>query len=131
MDWTALESLAREARSRAYCPYSNYQVGAAILTEEGTVYAGANVENISFGLTICAERSAISAMVAGGSRAIRAVAVATRDGGTPCGACRQVLAEFCSDPSRVIVLCFGENGQRQELTMAQLLPSGFSTELSP
>jgi cytidine deaminase len=131
VDWTALEARAREARSLAYCPYSGYQVGAAILGEDGELYIGANVENISFGLTICAERSAVSAMVSGGCRRIVAVAVATRDGGTPCGACRQVLAEFCSDHSRVLVLCFGENGRRQELTMGQLLPAGFSTQLSP
>lgn len=119
---------ALEARANAYAPYSVYRVGAAILDEEGRIHVGVNVENISFGLTVCAERNAVGAMAAAGGREIKAVAVATKDGGTPCGACRQVLAEFAADPARVLVMGKGDS-QQWEATLAELLPGGFTTQL--
>jgi cytidine deaminase len=99
IDWTALVTAAREVRQHAYAPYSSYQVGAALLSGSGSIYTGCNVENASYGLALCAERSAVAAMVAAGERTIRAIAVVT-DGpvpGPPCGMCRQVLAEFADD----------------------------------
>src|SRR5580692_6453245 len=90
---------AREARAQAYAPYSRYRVGASVLTRTGRVYAGCNVENATFGATICAERSAIAAMVAAGDRDPVACVVVTGGPrpGSPCGICRQVLAEFARD----------------------------------
>jgi len=99
IDWNILVTAAREAREHAYAPYSNYAVGAALLSGTGQIFTGCNVENASYGLCLCAERSAVAAMVAAGERAIRAIAVVT-DGpvpGPPCGMCRQVLAEFADD----------------------------------
>lgn len=119
---------AEEARANAYAPYSVYRVGAAVLDEAGRIHVGVNVENISFGLTVCAERNAVGAMAAAGGREILAVAVATKDGGTPCGACRQVLAEFAPDPAGVQVIGKGES-QYWEATLAELLPGGFTTQL--
>src|SRR5688572_21159302 len=98
-----LVNAAMEARERAYAPYSGYKVGAAVRDGEGRIHAGCNVENISYGLTICAERSALSRMVAGGGTQITEVAVVTADGGAPCGACRQVLLEFAPQASEVTV----------------------------
>lgn len=119
---------AEEARANAYAPYSVYRVGAAILDEEGRIHVGVNVENISFGLTVCAERNAVGAMAAAGGREIKAAAVVTKDGGTPCGACRQVLAEFAPDPVKVLVIGKGET-QQWEASLAELLPGGFTTQL--
>ena len=90
----ALVEAALAARSLAYAPYSKFLVGAAVLTESGAIYAGCNVENASYGLTICAERVALCSAVAAGHRTLAAMAVATSGGGTPCGACRQFAAEF-------------------------------------
>jgi cytidine deaminase len=129
MDLSALAEAAQEVRARAYAPYSKYLVGAAILGADGKVYTGVNVENLSFGLTICAERSAVSAMILGGCSEIAAVAVATRDGGTPCGACRQVLVEFCPNPHSVPVGCVGEAKPLVQTTLGELLPDGFTTNL--
>ncbi len=85
---------ALAARTRAYTPYSGYQVGAALLTEDGDVILGCNVENAAYPATICAERVALTAAVAQGKRRFTALAVATRNGGSPCGTCRQVMAEL-------------------------------------
>src|SRR6185312_6764581 len=95
---------AREAIERAYCPYSTFRVGAAVLTQGGDVFAGCNVENASYGLTICAERIAVFQAVAGGHTVVRAVAIytPTQSPTAPCGACRQVLNEF---GPRALVLC--------------------------
>ncbi len=88
---------ASEARGQAYAPYSEFAVGAALLGESGRVYPGCNIENVSFGLTVCAERVALFKAVSEGERRFRAVAVVTATGVTPCGACRQVLSEFAPD----------------------------------
>jgi cytidine deaminase len=98
VDYKLLVAAAIKARENSYSPYSNFKVGAAVLTKEGNIYAGVNVENASYGLTICAERSALCAAVSGGERAIAAVAVVydTRMCAVPCGACLQFIVEFGS-----------------------------------
>jgi cytidine deaminase len=120
-----LVTAARAAQARAYAPYSNFRVGAALEGEDGAVYAGCNVENASYGLTICAERNAIFAAVAaeGSGMRIKAVAVATeRDGPcAPCGACRQVIYEFGPD---ALILFRGQSGTEQ-MAITKLLPEGF------
>ena len=119
----ALISAARAGRERAYAPYSNYRVGAGILTDIG-VFSGCNVENASYGLSICAERTAIFSAIAGGAKEILAVAVMTQDGGFPCGACRQVLAEFAHDDCPVLLL--NENSAVTcETTLGALFPNAF------
>lgn len=124
----ALIAAARSARERAYCPFSSYSVGAAVLGADGVVYSGCNVENASYGLTVCAERTAIFAMVAGGCHSIREVVVATRDSGTPCGACRQVLSEFIESPEEVLVHCVDDTGEVQTYRFSELLPHAFEME---
>jgi cytidine deaminase len=115
---------ALDAQRRAYAPYSNFLVGAAIRAASGNIYQGCNVENASFSLTICAERVAASAAVAAGDRQIEAVAVATRGGVTPCGACRQFLVEF--NPKMVVITVDSLNqSDIRETTLEQLLPSRF------
>ena len=126
-DLDQLVRAAFEARKQAYAPYSAYAVGAAILGSDGTVRTGCNVENVSFGLSICAERAAAFAMVADGCRRIEAVAVVTRDGGTPCGACLQVLSEFIAEPGAVPVICRGDGPETPPFTFAELLPFGFKS----
>ena len=126
-----MEKLIRAAqavRERAYAPYSGYKVGAAVLDEEDRVWTGCNVENISYGLTICAERSAVAKMVSEGGKTLRAVAVATRDGGTPCGMCLQTLAEFAVAGSEVEVWLAGEAGDYRRLLLSELLPHGFQSD---
>jgi cytidine deaminase len=132
-----LIAAAREATKHAYAPYSKFYVGAAILTADGNTFTGCNVENASYGLTICAERNAIFAAVAAGASdpsgattqgkiKLQAVAVvnAQKVPCSPCGACRQVIAEFGRD---VVVYYQGENGMK-ESTIAELLPDGFILE---
>ncbi|MCS6949892.1 MAG: cytidine deaminase [bacterium] len=127
---TPLLAAAREARRRAYAPYSGYAVGAAVCDEDGRIFSGANVENASYGLTVCAERVALFRAVSEGARRIVAVAVVTRDGGTPCGACRQVLAEFASEDA--LVWCASEeNGQVEEYRVGELLPLAFRFQTQP
>lgn len=116
---------AKTARERAYAPYSGYQVGAAIEDESGRIHAGCNVENISYGATICAERGAISRMVAEGGREIRRVAVVTADGGAPCGICLQSLLEFAPDPNSVEIELFAGTKPSGHYTLAQLMPLAF------
>ena len=127
----ALIAAAREARHHAYAPYSHFRVGAALLTSAGEIVSGCNVENISYGLTNCAERTAIfTARAAGqlgssaGGPTILAIAVVAKGATppTPCGACRQVLAEF---GPQCVVLCANLRGDRRTLTMAELLPNDF------
>jgi cytidine deaminase len=125
-----LVAAARAARERAYAPYSGFRVGAALLTEQGDVVTAANVENASYGLAICAERSAVVAAVAAGSRSFVAIAVAGNgpDPVTPCGACRQVLREFPRGVD-LEVLCAGETGdQVVTTTLGTLLPDSFGPE---
>jgi cytidine deaminase len=122
-----LAAAAARARRSAYAPYSGYSVGAAVAAGRRIV-VGANVENASYGLTICAERAAIFAAAAAGARAIDAVAVATIDGGAPCGACRQVLMEFApkNDPSLLRVLFATDEGVVKKVTtLDRLLPDAF------
>jgi cytidine deaminase len=118
--------LARQVRQRAYAPYSHYRVGAVLVAEESSLHEGCNVENSSYGLTICAERSAIVTAVARGHRAFQLLAVATADGAAPCGACLQVLAEFCQDLPILLVKDAGQDQPPQRLSLAQLLPHRFS-----
>jgi cytidine deaminase len=114
---------ANQVRSRAYAPYSNYQVGAALLTKKGQIFTGVNVENAAYPDSICAERSAVFSAVSAGERDFEAIAVATRNGGTPCGSCRQVLSEFGLD---IVVLLTDENENLlQEKTVRELLPGAF------
>jgi len=125
-----LVAAARAARDRAYAPYSGFRVGAALLTEQGDVVTAGNVENASYGLAICAERSAVVAAVAAGSRSFTAVAVAGNgpDPVTPCGACRQVLREFPRGAD-LEVLCAGESGDKLlTTTLGALLPDSFGPE---
>ena len=122
-----LVAAARAARERAYAPYSGYRVGAALLTEDGAVVTGANVENASYGLGICAERAAVAAAVAAGHRRFAAIAVAVSgaDPARPCGACRQVLHEFPAGPD-LEVFCAGEHGEQLLVTtLGELLPQAF------
>lgn len=121
-----LIAAATAVRDNAYAKYSKFHVGAALLTAGGKIYLGCNVENISYGLTICAERFAIGAMIAAGEREPTAIAIVTKGGGTPCGACRQVLAEFA--PSLPILLVDADTGAVVETDMAKLLPSQFASE---
>ena len=98
-----LLAAARAVRARAHAPYSRFRVGAAVLDERGRIHAGCNVENASYGLTVCAERNAIAAAVAAGARRILAVAVVSSDAVTPCGACRQVIAQLASAATAVLM----------------------------
>jgi cytidine deaminase len=115
---------ARAAAPRAYCPYSQFRVGAALLTDTGDVYAACNVENASYGLSVCAERNAVFQMVAAGARGIVAIAVytPTPTPAAPCGACRQVMNEFGPNV-RVVCVCDGE--ERIDTTLDRLLPTAF------
>jgi cytidine deaminase len=124
-----LVNLALQARQWAYAPYSNYAVGAALLTTSGRIYDGVNVENAAYPATMCAERVAVFKAVSEGERQFAAVAVATSNGGSPCGTCRQVLAEFGLD---TVVLIVDEGGTLlQELTVAELLPESFGPKDLP
>lgn len=119
-----LEKAARIAAKGSYSPYSKFRVGAAILTGSGKMFTGANVENASYGLCNCAERTAIFAAAAAGERVLRAVAVytPTKTATTPCGACRQVINEF-GPTARIVSVCNGTG--RIDTTLDQLLPSAF------
>jgi cytidine deaminase len=120
-----LLAAARRAAKAAYAPYSRFRVGAAVADERGRIFAGCNVENASYGLTLCAERSAVAQAVAAGARRLTAVAVTS--GGTaepwPCGACRQVLAEFL--PPEAPVWVAGRAGRVHAVRMDELLPHAF------
>ena len=120
-----LISAALDARKNAYARYSKYDVGAALLTTEGQVFLGANVENAVYPLTICAERAAVVSAVSQGEQDFEAIAVVTKDGGTPCGSCRQVLAEFGQD---ILVIIADEKGKvKYELSVRELLPAAFDS----
>jgi cytidine deaminase len=120
----SLIDLANEARRRAYVPYSNYPVGAALRTKSGRIYTGVNVENAAYPQTMCAERIAIFKAVSEGEQEFEVIAVVTNNGGSPCGGCRQVMAEFGLET----VVLFG-NGQGElvkETTVNELLPEAFT-----
>lgn len=114
---------AMMAQQNSYAPYSKYRVGAAILLRSGNIYQGCNVENASYGLTNCAERTAVFKAVSEGETEIEAVAVVTRNGGSPCGACRQVLNEF--NPKMTVITADDEGVIYMITTLDQLLPHGF------
>ena len=116
---------ALEVRQRAYAKYSNYLVGAALLTTTGEVITGCNVENASYGLTVCAERTAVFKAVSEGHREFIALAVATKNGGSMCGACRQVVAEFTTAQRTIDVYLADETGTFRTTTVAELLPGAF------
>jgi cytidine deaminase len=116
---------ALAVRDHAHAPYSNYRVSSAIRAASGRVYVGTNVENLSYGGSICAERSAACAMVAGGDTQILELVVITEEGGTPCGICRQFLAEFATDDT--LVWCASPAGSVQTHRMGDLLPHAWNS----
>ena len=120
---------ARTASRNAYAPYSKYRVGAALLTSDGTVFHGCNIENASYGLTICAERTAVFSAVAAGKKKFRALAIVSsgKNPPPPCGACRQVLAEFCGNIT--IYFASAKNLEKaRKTTLAKLLPETFTLD---
>jgi cytidine deaminase len=119
-----LIDLANEARRRAYAPYSNYQVGAALRTRSGRLFTGCNVENAAYPTSMCAERVAIYKAVSEGEKEFDVIAVVTPNGGTLCGGCRQVLAEFGLDT--LVLVANGEGRLVQETTVSGLLPGAFT-----
>ncbi len=128
MNDTELIRLAQASRQNAYAPYSHYQVGAALLTATGQVFTGCNVENAAYPMSICAERTAIAKAISEGQRDFVAIAVATSNGGSPCGACRQVMREFA--PHLRVVLA-DDQGHLRQFTLDQLLPDSFGPEHLP
>ena len=113
---------AAAARERAYAPYSGYKVGAALRGKSGRVYTGCNVENAAYGSTMCAERTAIFKAISEGEREFEAIAVVTENGGSPCGACRQVMMEFA--PGMTVIIA-DTQGQARVTTVRDLLPDEF------
>lgn len=128
--WNSLSEEQKElveqafsARKNAYAPYSNYQVGVALKTVNGQVFTGANVENASYGLTVCAERAAVFKSVSEGQVDIKMMALVTRDGGMPCGACRQVIREF--NPNAQIIVTDAARKKVSIVSLKELLPESF------
>lgn len=126
---TTLIRHAEGARENAYAPYSGYQVGAALLTKDGAIVQGCNVENASYGVTNCAERTAFFSAVSSGKRGFKAIAIVGGKGDSldlayPCGVCRQVMMEFCNPKTFVIIVAKSENEYTLN-TLEQLLPNGF------
>ena len=128
MDKNTLVEKAIEARSKAYVPYSKFQVGAAIITSNDKVFLGCNIENASYGLTNCAERTAIFKAVSEGDQEIKAIAVVADTEGpvSPCGACRQVIAEFATDDTKIYLANL--NGDVKETTISEILPGYFTSK---
>lgn len=128
MDYKNLVSKAFEGRKNAYAPYSNFKVGAAVLAEDGKIYTGCNIENASYGATNCAERTAIFKAVSEGNRTIEAIAIVgiKNDYTYPCGVCRQVISEFASKDTKIIL---GKNENEYLIrTLDELLPGAFTKE---
>ncbi|HEU4698038.1 MAG TPA: cytidine deaminase [Gemmatimonadales bacterium] len=125
----SLIEAARAVQARAYAPYSRYRVGAALEAEDGRVFVGCNVENASYGLTQCAERAAVTAAIAEGATRFRRIVVVTDSDppGAPCGACRQVLAEFAPE---LVIEAVGPQARRR-WSMGELLPASFGKEQLP
>ncbi|HEX9944471.1 MAG TPA: cytidine deaminase [Thermoanaerobaculia bacterium] len=125
MDWEPLIAAAAAARANAYAPYSGYAVGAAVLMEDGSIYAAANVENCIPALSVCAERNAIAAAASAGLRKPTAIAVVTGSSppARPCGLCRQTLSEFADD---LPILVVNPQGEREETSLSELFPHPFS-----
>lgn len=126
INWAALQSAAEQAAAQAYAPYSQFPVGVAVLAASGKIYTGCNVENASYGGTVCAERNAIAAAVVAGERKFNALLVYTPQAmlTPPCGICRQVIAEFFS-PDAPIASC-NHLQQQQQWTLGELLPAAFT-----
>jgi cytidine deaminase len=122
----ALIDLANTARQRAYAPYSNYPVGAALRTKTGRIFTGVNVENAAYPQTMCAERIAIFKAVSEGEKEFEVISVVTDNGGSPCGGCRQVMAEFGLDT--IVLLADGNGKLTKETTVAELLPGAFTPD---
>ena len=122
----SLIDLANEARERAYVPYSNYPVGAALKTKTGKTYTGVNIENAAYPQTMCAERVAIFKAVSEGEKDFDVISVVTDNGGSPCGGCRQVMAEFGLDTT--VLLADGKGNLVKETTVKELLPEAFTPE---
>ncbi len=124
-EWEKLAAAAQAASARAHAPYSKLRVGAALQDASGGVHPGCNVENSSFGLTMCAERVALFRAVAAGEREFRKLVIFSPDAAplSPCGACRQVLAEFCPD---LAIVSVGRGGDRRRFQLAELLPEAFA-----
>ncbi|MDR1167838.1 MAG: cytidine deaminase [Heliobacteriaceae bacterium] len=129
MDYEKLMEKAKEASTKAYCKYSDFPVGACILTKDGNAYTGCNFENASYGLSICAERSAAGAAIVNGERLFKAVAIYSpkMENCIPCGACRQVLSEF-EAPEGTDIITYTQNGLRI-YKLSELLPEGFKLVL--
>lgn len=128
MEDSELVKLAKEAKERAYAPYSGFRVGAALVTNTGKIYTGVNIENASFGATNCAERTAVFKAVSDGENKITSIAIASdsKDYVFPCGICRQVLCEFADDHLKII--CSSQNGGYRIYTLGELLPGAFRKE---
>jgi cytidine deaminase len=124
-----LLDLANEARRRAYAPYSGYKVGSALRTKSGKIYTGVNVESAAYPMTMCAERVAVYKAVSEGEREFEAISVVTDNGGTPCGGCRQVLAEFGLET--IVLIGDGSGKLVQETTVGELLPGAFTPKDLP
>lgn len=127
IDVKHLVNLAMEAKKNAYTPYSNFRVGAALLTKDGKIYEGCNIENASYGATNCAERTAIFKAVSEGKRDFEAIAINSDSEGFtyPCGICRQVMNEFAVN---LKVYVSNKNGEYKEYSLSQLLPGGFTKD---
>ena len=121
---------AEEARKKSYSPYSRYPVGAALMAKDGTIYAGCNVENVSYGAALCAERNALGSAVADGQRDFTAIAIigSHEDYTMPCGICRQVMQEFAPD---LTVICLNGKGEAKTFALKELLPYGFDNRWLP
>ena len=120
----ALIDLGNAARQRAYVPYSNYPVGAALRTKTGRIYTGVNVENAAYPQTMCAERVAIFKAISDGEKEFEVISVVTDNGGSPCGGCRQVMAEFALD--MIVLMADGSGKLIKEATVSELLPEAFT-----
>lgn len=124
---TSLIEAAFKVRARSYAPYSNFSVGSALLADSGEIFVGCNVENASYGMTICAERVAVSSALAAGEQKFLAMVIASPGGIAPCGACLQVLAEFCSD-LLIVRVDIHDRSKVQDTLLSELLPDRFAMD---